>query len=322
MVCTTEGCTDSISPVGCFRRCSLRFDGLELVDSPDESLLSNPKYFGLCRSLFVVLGSSCCKASIGAEVEVIVNSAVWFMGGGAISSSEIFGAGICEAEVEADCIVVSGGAKFDGSFFCILTRIRRALLEQFDTNPLAMSRFMCFILRSTFWVLVNSFVWLSISASVEFLKMCGPLLLIYSKSSVLRSSLMLNFAMSLFRTVMSNFPLRKLPMCAGPFSGPLNQELEHPLDHRGSCWSACLGVFCGWCLFGLLALWEGLFDISLSNEETEINYHQRVVHVRELLELPCTCFSQFFHRCSSCPSGPPVTVLLVLQFHRLNNNLQ
>ena len=166
-------------------------------------------YLELFRALFVVRGSICCKASIGAEIEGSVNSAVWFVGGGAIINSELCGAEIWGAEVEADCIVVSGGAKFDGTFG-ILTRIARAIFQRLDEIPLAVSRVLCFNLRSPFWIRVNSLVWLSILASVDFSKFLGfrnfPILLIYSESFVLRSCLVPNFAMSLFRTVTSTLP--------------------------------------------------------------------------------------------------------------------
>ena len=52
-------------------------------------------------------------------------------------------------EVEADCIVVSGGAKFYGTFG-FPTRIARAMFERLDKIPLAVSRFLYFILRSPF----------------------------------------------------------------------------------------------------------------------------------------------------------------------------
>ena len=117
-------------------------------------------------------------------------------------------------------------------------------------------------------------------------------------------------------------PVLDSTMCTGPFSGQPNQELVPRIGHWGFFRSACLIFLCGRCSDGLLALWVALFDVSLSNEETVIHYHQRVVHVRELLELPCTFFSQFLHRCGSCPNCPPATVNLVLQFLRPNNDFK
>ena len=112
MVCTTEGCTDSTSSARRFLRVCVRFGGQKLVDFPDESSFSKLKYFGLFRALFVDLGNTCCRASIGAEREGR-NSAVWLVGGGAISISELCGAMICGADIEAVFVIVCGGAKFD-----------------------------------------------------------------------------------------------------------------------------------------------------------------------------------------------------------------
>ena len=161
----------------------------------------------LFRALFDDGGNTCSKGSIGAEVEgsISSNSAVWLVDGGAINISELCGAGICRKEVEVVCVVVSGGAKFDGSFG-ILTRIARAIWEQFDNIPLAVSLFLRFSLRSPFWILVIPFVWLRILASVSFSIVVDHLFLIYFESLILRSSLVPNFATSLLQTVTSYLP--------------------------------------------------------------------------------------------------------------------
>ena len=83
-----------------------------MVDFPDESSFSKLKYFGLFGDFFVDLGNTCCRASIGAEVEGR-NFAVWLVVGGAISISELCGAMICGADIGAVFVIVSGGAKFD-----------------------------------------------------------------------------------------------------------------------------------------------------------------------------------------------------------------
>ena len=56
IVCTTEGCTDATSPARRLLDDSVKFVGHELVDSPDESLLLYPYYFGLFRVLLVERG--------------------------------------------------------------------------------------------------------------------------------------------------------------------------------------------------------------------------------------------------------------------------
>ena len=77
---------------------------------------------------------------------------------------------ICGAKVEADFVLVSGGAEFDG-IFGILTRIARQIFERFEKVPVAVSLFRCFFLRSPFRILVNSFMWLRIQP-LSFFQMC------------------------------------------------------------------------------------------------------------------------------------------------------
>ena len=147
---------------------------------------------------------------MGAEVEGI--SAFRLVGSAAIKISDHCGvivesvmAVICRAEVEADSVLVSGGAKFYG-IFGNLTRIARAIFEWIEEYKLAVSLFRCFMLRSLFWILINSFVWLKTLASVDFSKVCGPRLFIYSENFILRSSRVRSFAISLLRTVTFNLP--------------------------------------------------------------------------------------------------------------------
>ena len=53
IVCTTEGCTDAMSPARRFLGGCVKFGGHEIVDSPVESSLSYPQYFGLFRVLLM-----------------------------------------------------------------------------------------------------------------------------------------------------------------------------------------------------------------------------------------------------------------------------
>ena len=164
-VCTTEGCTDSMSTTRRFLWGCVRCRWKELVDSPMNRRYQIQKILGFFPALFVDRDNTYCKASIGEEVESSISSADWLVGGSAMSGSEFYGAGICEAEVDAVCVVISVGAKFDGTFG-ILARIARAILERLDKSSLAVSFFRCFILGSVFWIVVITFVWLRILASV------------------------------------------------------------------------------------------------------------------------------------------------------------
>ena len=112
---------------------------------------------------------------------------------------------ICCARVDTFSVFNSGAAKLAGTLG-ILTRIAPAIFNRFDKRPLVVSRLQCFIIRLPFCILVKSFGWLRILASVDFSWIRCPRLLIYSVSLVFRSSLFPNFAISLSRTDTSNFP--------------------------------------------------------------------------------------------------------------------
>ena len=87
---------------------------------------------------------------MGAKVEGI--SAFRLVGSAAIKISDLCGAlivesvmaVICRAEVEADSVLVSVGAKFYG-IFGNLTRIARAIFEWIEEYKLAVSLFRCFM---------------------------------------------------------------------------------------------------------------------------------------------------------------------------------
>ena len=110
----------------------------------------------------------------------------------------------CGARSVVFSVLDIGGARFPG-IFGVCTRIARAMLDWFVETPFALSRLRCFILRSPFCILVNSFLWLRILASVDFSSMRGPCLFIYLCGLVLRSSLVPNFAISLLQSDTSDF---------------------------------------------------------------------------------------------------------------------
>ena len=85
---------------------------------------------------------------------------------------------VCGARSAVFSVLDSDGARFAG-ILVIRNRIERTMLDRFDETTLALSRFRFFFLRFPFGILVISFVWLTIWASVEFLSMQGPRLFLY-----------------------------------------------------------------------------------------------------------------------------------------------
>ena len=232
IVCTTEGFTDSTSPARRFLRGCVGL-GDDFVDSPDESSFSNTRYFGLFRALFVVSGRSWCNTSKGSEVEGIISSVGWYLGGGAIINCD---AVFCGAEVASCSNEVSGGARLVGTFD-LLTRVVRAIFDQLDDIPLAVSRLWCFILRSPFWIRVKSLMWLSILASFcRFFIISGsPSIDILSQLS---RPFVSGYTMSLFLQCHYSwqwpptFLFCELLTCIGQFSGRPSQELTPHISLR------------------------------------------------------------------------------------------
>ena len=143
IVCTTEGCIDSIS---------------------------YPYYLGLFLVRLVVLVRVWGNDVVGIEGDDKRVSWCVFVGGGAINTSPVIIS--CSGAVSGISDSV-WGAKLFGTLG-MRTRIARAMLDLFEDTPLPVSRFLCFIFRSPFCMRVHSLMWLRILASVVFSCVRGP----------------------------------------------------------------------------------------------------------------------------------------------------